>query len=160
MRLANRPGGPILLLVLLMLVLSGLSAPAVTAETRVEVLARQFEFVPGRITAQVGQPLTLVFRTEDVVHGAYIDGQGVDIVIEPGKEVVVTIVPTTVGKFKIRCSVTCGPLHPFMVGELVVEDQGINPVFLGSLASVLGVGLAATALVLRRHPHGPGSGEE
>ncbi|MFQ5837879.1 MAG: cupredoxin domain-containing protein [Thermoplasmata archaeon] len=153
-------GRPVLFLLLFLLVGSYVSMPAAVGETRVEVVARQFEFLPGRISAVVGEPLTLIFRSEDVTHGVYIDGMDVNLVIEPGSDVVVTIVPTMTGKFKIRCSVTCGPLHPFMVGELVVEEQGVNPLFVGSLASLLVVGLAATAYAIRRYPSGSRGGEE
>ncbi len=147
-------------LIIPLLVASVVPMSARAQEDRVEVVARQFEFDPGRIVAVAGEPLVLAFRTEDVTHGIFIDGQGVDVVVEPGQEVVVNIVPSSGGKFKIRCSVTCGPLHPFMVGELVVEQRGINPLFIGSLASLLAVGILSTAYVLRRHPSGTRGGEE
>lgn len=150
----------ILFLILLLLIGPFFPLPTAAGETSLEVLARQFEFVPGRIKAVVGVPLTLVFRSEDVTHGVFIDGQDVDVVLEPGKEVVVTFVPSMAGKFKIRCSMTCGPLHPFMVAELVVESQGVNPLFIGSLASLIVVGIAATVYAVRRYPVGSRGGEE
>ncbi len=151
--------GSTVLFTIVLLAVAYITVPPAMAEARVEVVAGQFEFTPGRITAVAGRPLTLIFRTADVAHGVYIDGHGVDVVVEPGEEVVVTIVPAMAGKFKIRCSVTCGPLHPFMVGELVVEEQGLNPLFLGSLASLIIVGIGATAYAIRRYPRGSRDGE-
>lgn len=132
-----------------------LAAPAAGQGDRVvRVTARQFEFLPGRIVATAGETLTLIFRSDDVTHGVYIDGQGVDEVLTPGAEVTITIVPTTPGKYKIRCSVTCGPLHPFMVGELIVEEGGANLAFLGALASALGAAGIGVAYAYRRRDRG------
>ncbi len=153
-------GHAILVLVLILLIGPYIPLPAASGEVRVEVRAHQFEFIPGRIKAVVGEPLTLIFRSEDVPHGVFIDGQDIDVVLEPGKEVVVAFVPTMAGKFKIRCSVTCGPLHPFMVADLVVESQGINPLFIGSLASLVAVGIGATVYAAKRYPLGSRGGEE
>lgn len=101
----------------------------------------QFQFEPGRIVVNRGERVVFKLRSLDVTHGFYIDGYGVDAVVEPGDVVTLSIVATQVGKFKIRCSVTCGPLHPFMVGELVVVDGGVNTPFILSLFAVGLVGL-------------------
>jgi heme/copper-type cytochrome/quinol oxidase subunit 2 len=35
----------------------------------------------------------------------------------------VTFVADRPGRFRLRCSKICGPLHPFMLGDLVVEPE-------------------------------------
>ncbi len=96
----------------------------------------------------------IIFRiiSEDVTHGFYIDGYSpspVDqkIVIEPGK--IVEVGPITFdkpGKFKIRCSVTCGPLHPFMVADIKVKP---NTVYYSYLAAAFLAGMFTLAYVRR-----------
>ena len=101
----------------------------------------QFKFEPGRIVVNRGETVVFKLRSLDVTHGFYIDGYGVDTVVRPGEVVTITITAYQAGKFKIRCSVTCGPLHPFMIGDLVVLDGGLNTPFILSLFALGLVGL-------------------
>ena len=101
----------------------------------------QFKFEPGRVVVNRGETVVFKLRSLDVTHGFYIDGYGVDAVVRPGEVVTITITAYQAGKFKIRCSVTCGPLHPFMVGDLVVLDGGLNTPFILSLFALGLVGL-------------------
>lgn len=115
----------------------------------IEVTASQFQFEPGRIVVNQGDTITFKVKSEDVTHGFYIDGYGVDMQVKPGDEVTVTISADKLGKFKIRCSSTCGPLHPFMVGELIVEQGGFNSAFLSSASAILLVGAVAILVAWR-----------
>lgn len=115
---------------------SGSARPSVT----LEITASRYEFTPGRISVPLGAEVTLILRASDVSHGFYLDGYGINVQLSPADDpVVVTFVASSLGKFAYRCSVTCGPYHPYMKGELIVEGP------LGN--TVLWAGLAAAALV-------------
>lgn len=77
----------------------------------------------GRIEVNWGDHVVLHLRAADTAHGFYLDGYGIQQVVRPGEETVVRFTATRPGKFRFRCSETCGPLHPFMVGELVVRPN-------------------------------------
>lgn len=109
-----------------------------------------FGYEPGRIVVNQGETVTFKLKSEDVTHGFYIDGYDVNAKVHFGQDETVTIVADKPGKFKIRCSSTCGPLHPFMVGELVVEQSGVNTVFLGSAGLVSLIGVLTLIFVYRR----------
>ncbi len=130
--------------------LSSIHTTNASTHRGIEVTASQFQFEPGRITVNHGDTVTFKVKSGDVTHGFYIDGYGIDREVKPGDEVEVTITADKVGKFKIRCSSTCGPLHPFMVGELIVEQGGINYTFLSSASVIAVVGIAAMLLAWRR----------
>jgi nitrous-oxide reductase len=70
-----------------------------------------------------GDTVNIHLESLDAVHGLYIDGYDVNIQAEPGKSADVTFIADQEGKFKFRCSVTCGELHPFMIGELDVDPN-------------------------------------
>ena len=72
---------------------------------------------------QRGDTITIHLESLDSAHGLFIDGYDVDIHAEPGKSAEATFVADKEGKFKIRCSVSCGVLHPFMIGEMNVEPD-------------------------------------
>jgi heme/copper-type cytochrome/quinol oxidase subunit 2 len=101
-----------------------LPANAGTPQARtITIDARQFAFEPATLDVQRGDTVTLHLESLDASHGLSIDGYGVDIQAEPGKSAEVTFVADKAGTFKFRCSVTCGALHPFMIGELTVEPD-------------------------------------
>lgn len=86
----------------------------------VEIDSTQFEFSPGRLRVNQGDTVVFHLTASDVVHGFYLDGYGIDERLEPGVTKEITVVADQRGKFRYRCSVSCGPLHPFMIGELIV----------------------------------------
>lgn len=91
------------------------------AERTLHIDATQFEFQPGRISVNQGDRVVITLTASDVVHGFYLDGYGLEQRVEPGVAQEITFVADRAGKFRYRCAVACGPLHPFMIGELVVN---------------------------------------
>jgi cytochrome c oxidase subunit 2 len=85
--------------------------------------ATQYEFTPGRLHVNQGDRVVLTLTASDVVHGFYLDGYGVKQRVEPGVAQRIEFVADKAGKFRYRCAVNCGSLHPFMIGELVVESN-------------------------------------
>ncbi len=98
------------------------AAPGAQART-IDVDARQFAFEPSQIHVQQGDTVTIHLESLDAVHGLYIDDYGVDLHAEPGASAETTFVADHAGKFKVRCSVSCGVLHPFMTGEITVDPD-------------------------------------
>lgn len=114
----------ITLLLILVALLVPIPATASAPQTRtIEVTARQFAFEPATLDIRRGDTVTIHFESLDAAHGFFIDGYDVDIQAEPGKSAEATFVADKEGKFKIRCSVSCGALHPFMIGEINVEPD-------------------------------------
>lgn len=83
--------------------------------------ARQYQYTPERIEVDQGDRLEITFTSSDVVHGFYLEGYDLDRRAVPGVAQSLTFTADQAGKFHYRCSVSCGPLHPFMTGELVVR---------------------------------------
>jgi cytochrome c oxidase subunit 2 len=96
----------------------------------VNVIAKRFEFEPSTITVAVGQPVRLMVRSDDGVHGLEIKKFKVNKDIPRGGEaVIINFTPNAVGEFPIMCSEYCGDGHDDMRGTLVVQahDATTNP---------------------------------
>ena len=135
------------------------TAPAVNRE--ISIAARQYGFTPHRIFVNTGDTIELSLASLDVVHGFFLEGHDIEAEIRPGKldfrvrhpsveeefrEVeTVTFVAGTPGKFRYRCSVTCGTLHPFMQGEFIVRP---NIPYRAGVVGTWGVALSAFAMML------------
>lgn len=104
--------------------------------------AHQFEFTPGRIEVNQGDIVTIKLTASDVVHGFYLDGYGIEQSITPGISQEITFTADQPGKFRYRCSVNCGSLHPFMIGELIVNSN--SPLW----RAVATIALSAAALLI------------
>jgi len=122
------------------------SAEPVTHE--VTMVADQFAFDPPVLQVNRGDRVFLTLQATDVVHGFYLDGYSIETRVEPGISQQVEFIADRVGKYRYRCSVSCGTLHPFMIGELVVTP---NLPFARAVGLTFVV-LAATLFYLKRFP--------
>ncbi len=114
-----------------------LSSKAEPVEHVIRVEASSFEFSPAEITVNPGDLVTIELTSLDVVHGLYLDGYSLQVEADPGQTETLTFTADRSGTFRFRCSVTCGDLHPFMIGKLHV---GANLLFWR------GVGLSILAI--------------
>lgn len=94
-------------------------------ERLVHVQASMTGFTPAEIRVGRGDRVTLELTATDVVHGLYLDGYGLSVTAEPGRSGSVTFVADRPGVFRMRCSVTCGNLHPFLIGKVAVGNNGL-----------------------------------
>jgi heme/copper-type cytochrome/quinol oxidase subunit 2 len=104
--------------------------------------ARQYAYSPSELKVNAGDTVTIHLVSNDVVHGLYVDGYGVSVEADPGQTATLTFVATKPGSFRLRCNVTCGAMHPFMIGKLTV---GTNEWLFRSMGLAA---LAATAVVI------------
>jgi heme/copper-type cytochrome/quinol oxidase subunit 2 len=82
--------------------------------------ARQYAYSPSEIHVNAGDTVTFELVSKDVVHGLYVDGYGVSVEADPGQTATLTFTADQPGSFRFRCNVTCGAMHPFMIGKLTV----------------------------------------
>lgn len=108
------------------------------------VEASQFAYAPAVLEVNPGDTLTIELVSKDVVHGLYVDGYGVSVTADPGQTARLTFTADKSGSFRFRCNVTCGALHPFMIGKLQV---GPNTWLWRAIALTV---LAAIAMVVLR----------
>jgi cytochrome c oxidase subunit 2 len=120
--------------------------------------ARQYAYEPAVIRVNRGDRITIKLSSKDVTHGFYLEGYDIDAKIRAqypyfwvrhpsqGEEYEqteqISFVADRSGKFRYRCSITCGSFHPFMQGELIVEPNFLFPASIG-----LAVGLAFAMIV-------------
>ena len=104
------------------------------------VEARQFAYSPSELRVNPGDTVTIQLVSTDVVHGLYIDGYGISVEADPGQTKSLTFVADKPGSFRLRCNVTCGAMHPFMIGKLQVGQNTLlwRAIVLSGLALVGG----------------------
>jgi heme/copper-type cytochrome/quinol oxidase subunit 2 len=105
-----------------------------------QIEASQYAYDPGEISVNPGDTVTIELVATDVVHGLYVDGYGVSIKADPGQTASLTFIANKAGSFRLRCNVTCGAMHPFMIGKLNVGMntwlyRSIGLAFIGVLSS-------------------------
>ncbi len=128
-----------------------LPASTTPATREITLIADQFAFDPPVLRVNQGDRVRLTLHAADVVHGFYLDAYGLKTRVEPGVSQQVEFVADRSGKFRYRCSVSCGSLHPFMIGELVVNP---NWPFAQAVGLTL-VAVAGTLVYLWRFPPHP-----
>ena len=87
----------------------------------VQVVASKFMFEPAAIEVPAGEPVRLVIRSKDTVHGVSVPTLKIDVQIpKSGSEpVIVEFVAPPPGRFEIACSEFCGIGHGHMKAALI-----------------------------------------
>jgi heme/copper-type cytochrome/quinol oxidase subunit 2 len=116
----------------------------------IHVDARSFAFEPEIIRVQHGDRVVIELESLDATHGIFLDGYELGVEAEPGNPARLEFTADRAGSFRFRCSVACGNLHPFMIGQLKV---GPNRPFRWSLAALTGVTLAVVLYYGWRRDH-------
>ncbi|HET6446205.1 MAG TPA: cupredoxin domain-containing protein [candidate division Zixibacteria bacterium] len=134
---------PWFLLALLALSISFIPLPTSTAvpgSKKLRISASQYEFSPAVTRVNVGDRVTIELLSTDVVHGLYLDGYDLEVIADPGQTATLSFIADKSGTFRFRCLVTCGPLHPFMIGKLKVGSNTLlwRGLALAVLAAAIG----------------------
>ena len=116
-------------------------------ERMFQIDARQFAYVPSELKVNAGDTVTFELVSNDVVHGLYVDGYGVSVEADPGQTQTLTFVADKPGSFRFRCNVTCGAMHPFMIGKLKV---GTNEWLFRSIGLAVVAALGVIVLVKQK----------
>ena len=102
-----------------------LPGPTIAPQEKIfRIEARQFAYSPYSLMVQPGDIVTIELVSTDVVHGLYIDGYDVAVEADPGQTAAMTFTANKPGSFRFRCNITCGAMHPFMIGKLTVGSNG------------------------------------
>lgn len=98
-----------------------LPVPPATPQERIFTIdARQYAYSPPELKVNAGDTVTIQLVSTDVVHGLYVDDYDVSVEADPGQTATLTFIADKAGSFRFRCNVTCGAMHPFMIGKLNV----------------------------------------
>jgi heme/copper-type cytochrome/quinol oxidase subunit 2 len=150
---------PNYLLVALLMLLGGLAGVlsihfrhATPHEVYVTVTAQKYAYDPPVLHINKGDRVHLRLESKDVTHGFYLEGYDLDARVraedtgfsvrqplsskdyQPVEEI--SFVANRTGKFRYRCSSTCGYMHPFMQGEMIVSP---NYLYFASVGLSLGL---------------------
>jgi plastocyanin len=135
-----------------------LARPPRPTDRVITIEAEKYAYTPGVVRVNKGDRITLRLRAKDVTHGFYLEGYDLDAKARPEMPSFWARRPSTgedyrtveevaftadrEGKFRYRCSVTCGYMHPFMQGELIVEPNRLFP-----MSVLLSCGLTVLCLI-------------
>jgi heme/copper-type cytochrome/quinol oxidase subunit 2 len=127
----------------LALVVSFIPFPTIAAaptDRTFHITASRFEYSPAILTVNAGDRVTIELTTTDVVHGLSLDGYNLAVTADPGQTARLTFIASRPGSFRFRCTVTCGNMHPFMIGKLKVGHNTLlwRAVALAGLALLAG----------------------
>ena len=145
--------------------------PAETKTHTIFLEAKKYGYSPSRIVVNQGDTILLKPASLDVTHGFLLDGYPVEFIMRKGATFLkyawkdddghlksdwdrvseVEFTADKAGKFTFRCTQTCGNLHPFMTGELIVKPNTPYYLFIS-----LSIWLVLSLLLYARSDSGAG----
>ena len=89
----------------------------------VRMIGQIWTFTPNEIRVPVGSTVTFVATSKDVIHGLFIPGANVNVMLIPGQISRVTARFDRAGEFFMACHEYCGIAHHTMGGKVIVEPR-------------------------------------
>ncbi|HEU5087020.1 MAG TPA: cytochrome c oxidase subunit II, partial [Roseiflexaceae bacterium] len=83
--------------------------------------AEAFLFTPREIRVPAGADITFTVTSKDVIHGFYIEGTRVNLMIIPGQIARTSYRFEKPGEYTLLCHEFCGAGHHVMFGKVIVE---------------------------------------
>ena len=133
-------------------------------ERSLTITAHKYAYDPPVLELNRGDRVHIRLVAKDVTHGFYLEGYDLDAKARPENDTFwlrhpsqgeeyeevreMNFVANHTGKFRYRCSITCGYMHPFMQGELIVRPNYLYSTSVGLLLALAVVML----LNIRRSP--------
>lgn len=97
------------------------SVAEIPQATIIQILAKNYEFVPNVIRVKKGDNVILRLASADTTHGVSIPEMHIDVMLRAGEPVEIPLPTDTAGTFTFICSVPCGSGHMHMTGTIIVE---------------------------------------
>ncbi len=85
------------------------------------IVAQAWGFQPNEIRVPAGSEVTFIAATVDVIHGLYVEGTRVNMMLIPGQVSRNTYRFDEAGEHLLACHEYCGIGHHVMSGKVVVE---------------------------------------
>jgi cytochrome c oxidase subunit 2 len=85
------------------------------------LIGRTWEFNPSEIDLPVGADVTFFATSQDVIHGFFIPGTRINMMLVPGMVSEFDYRFTKPGEYLLICHEYCGRLHHTMAGKVVVK---------------------------------------
>lgn len=85
------------------------------------VIARVFSFTPPSMRVPVGSTVTFYATSPDVIHGFFIPGTAINMMVVPGWVSDDKHTFTKPGTYLLLCNEYCGSGHHFMYGKIEVQ---------------------------------------
>ncbi len=96
------------------------AAPAPKPVHELQVVAGRFAYEPASLQVVAGEPVRLVVRSKDTVHGFSIHKLKIDERVPKGGDpVVIEFTAPPAGRYEIACSEFCGSGHKQMKAALI-----------------------------------------
>ena len=134
-----------------------------TISRNITIKARQYSYDPENIKVNIGDTLHIKLVSLDVFHGFYLEGYDIDAEIQaniktfkirhPSQGFIwkdtneIVLITTKTGKYRYRCSHTCGTMHPFMQGELIVSP---NNTLHAGLGGIIGFSIGMILMIIKK----------
>jgi cytochrome c oxidase subunit 2 len=89
----------------------------------VSMVAAIWSFTPNEIRVPAGSTVTFTVTSRDVVHGIFIKGANINLMLLPGQIARATGRFETPGEYPFLCHEYCGIAHHTMWGRVIVEPR-------------------------------------
>jgi heme/copper-type cytochrome/quinol oxidase subunit 2 len=107
---------------LALLALAAASSKAENSPIQMTASAETFAFTPSKISARVGEPVTIDVSSTEGVHGLMSPELGIEMtLIRPNHPVTVAFTPKKPGTYFVHCANVCGLGHAGMAFTVDVQ---------------------------------------